>query len=197
MVKTCREAESWKCVTCWQESGITLSDGPQTKNTTSHVETTVIKPLKATKATKSIRRRPLCEHGQQRHLCKDCGGASICEHGRRRHVCKDCGGKGICPHGRQRCRCKDCGGTDGAVVTTTLAQVRVHCLLITVGCIGLRLSVADDAVVRCHEHKCESIAYYTGVHRATTRGCRKMNITTMHGCWAAMDVSFGCVGLTN
>ena len=110
MAETCREPESWKCVTCWQESGITLPDVPQTKNTTSRVETTVIKPLKATKATKSIRRRPLCEHGQQRHLCKDCGGASICVHGRRRHVCKDCGGNSLCLHGRQRHLCKDCGG---------------------------------------------------------------------------------------
>ena len=25
----------------------------------------------------------ICEHGRQRHRCKECGGASICEHGRR------------------------------------------------------------------------------------------------------------------
>ena len=51
-----------------------------------------------------------CEHGRQRHRCKDCGGASICEHGRHRYRCKDCGGVGICEHGQYRNLCKECGG---------------------------------------------------------------------------------------
>ena len=31
----------------------------------------------------------ICEHGRERNLCKECGGASICEHGRRRSECKE------------------------------------------------------------------------------------------------------------
>ena len=49
-----------------------------------------------------------CEHGRQRHGCKECGGAGICEHGRVRSVCKECGGAGICEHGRVRSVCKEC-----------------------------------------------------------------------------------------
>ena len=66
-------------------------------------------------------RRPKkkCPHGRQRHLCRDCGGASICEHGRQRTwcrdcggaSCRDCGGASICEHGRQRAQCRNCGGT--------------------------------------------------------------------------------------
>ena len=33
-----------------------------------------------------------CEHGRQRSVCKECGGASICEHGRWRSICKECTG---------------------------------------------------------------------------------------------------------
>ena len=51
-----------------------------------------------------------CEHGRQRHICKDCDGVSICEHGRIRNKCKDCCGVSICEHGRQRSHCKDCDG---------------------------------------------------------------------------------------
>ena len=40
-----------------------------------------------------------CEHGRQRHNCKDCGGGGLCEHGRRRTLCKDCGSGSICEHG--------------------------------------------------------------------------------------------------
>ena len=61
--------------------------------------------------TKRKRVRHVCEHGRQRCMCRDCGGASICEHGRRRSQCKDCGGASICEHGRQRSHCKDCGGS--------------------------------------------------------------------------------------
>ena len=52
-----------------------------------------------------------CEHGRQRNVCKECGGASICEHGKRRSCCKECGGSGICEHGRLRSSCKECGGS--------------------------------------------------------------------------------------
>ena len=52
----------------------------------------------------------ICEHGHRRNTCKECGGKGICEHGRHRYFCKECGGKGICEHGRQRSRCKECGG---------------------------------------------------------------------------------------
>ena len=52
-----------------------------------------------------------CPHGRQRHVCKECGGASICEHGRVRSKCKECGGASICEHGRVRSQCKECGGS--------------------------------------------------------------------------------------
>ena len=32
----------------------------------------------------------MCEHGRQRHHCKDCEGSSFCEHKRRRTQCKEC-----------------------------------------------------------------------------------------------------------
>ena len=62
--------------------------------------------------TKRKRRRAgsTCEHGRQRHRCKECGGSQICEHGRRRSRCKECGGSEICEHGRMRSQCKECGG---------------------------------------------------------------------------------------
>ena len=41
-----------------------------------------------------------CEHGRERHRCKECGGSQICEHGRQRCRCKECGGASICEHGR-------------------------------------------------------------------------------------------------
>ena len=59
---------------------------------------------------KTVRERNKCEHGRQKTLCKECGGASICEHGRQRNICKECGGSSICEHNRQRNQCKDCGG---------------------------------------------------------------------------------------
>jgi len=52
-----------------------------------------------------------CEHGRQKHTCKECGGASICEHGRRKSQCKECGGASICEHGRRKSQCKECGGS--------------------------------------------------------------------------------------
>lgn len=51
-----------------------------------------------------------CEHGRQKNLCKECGGASICEHGTRKRICKDCDGASICEHGRQKSNCKECAG---------------------------------------------------------------------------------------
>jgi hypothetical protein len=52
-----------------------------------------------------------CEHGRQKHQCKDCGGSGICEHGKNKYTCKECGGSGICEHGRQKHLCKECGGS--------------------------------------------------------------------------------------
>jgi hypothetical protein len=49
-----------------------------------------------------------CEHGRQKHKCKDCSPKSFCRHGRLKGRCKDCGA-GYCQHGRQKDRCKDCG----------------------------------------------------------------------------------------
>ena len=72
----------------------------------------------------------ICEHGRERHRCKECGGGGICEHGRQRSQCKECGGvsnlrarssapqvqgvrwvRQICEHGRERSLCKECGGS--------------------------------------------------------------------------------------
>ena len=48
----------------------------------------------------------VCEHGKQKHQCKECGGSSICEHGRMKTTCKECGGSSICEHGRRKTTCK-------------------------------------------------------------------------------------------
>jgi hypothetical protein len=37
-----------------------------------------------------------CEHGRNKHICKDCG-TGHCQHGRQKHQCKDCG-TGYCQH---------------------------------------------------------------------------------------------------
>ena len=55
-----------------------------------------------------------CEHGRQRHTCKECGGTSVCGHGKLRHRCKECGGASVCAHGRLRYRCKECMGEAAA-----------------------------------------------------------------------------------
>ena len=52
-----------------------------------------------------------CEHGRQKHQCKECKGSGICEHGRHKHQCKECKGISICEHGRQKQRCKECKGS--------------------------------------------------------------------------------------
>jgi hypothetical protein len=92
----------------------------------------------AKKAPRAYAPRTQCEHGRQKHKCKDCSPKSFsCQHGRLkgrckvqglRHgllptrapegalqglrkdflQCKDCG-TGYCQHGRQKDRCKDCG----------------------------------------------------------------------------------------
>ena len=49
-----------------------------------------------------------CEHGRQRHTCKQCVGSSLCKHGKRRSRCKECGGASICEHGKERSQCKEC-----------------------------------------------------------------------------------------
>ena len=65
-----------------------------------------------------------CEHGKQKHQCKDCGigycehgklkyqckdcGTGYCEHGKWKHICKNCG-NGYCEHGKQKHHCNDCG----------------------------------------------------------------------------------------
>lgn len=70
-----------------------------------------------------------CEHGRDKYICKDCGGAGICvhgiqkyyckaccggaycKHGVQKHVCIECGGIGVCKHGIQKYTCKACGGS--------------------------------------------------------------------------------------
>lgn len=52
-----------------------------------------------------------CDHGRQKNVCSDCGGASICEHGRRKYRCTNCNGNGICEHKRERARCRECNGS--------------------------------------------------------------------------------------
>ena len=52
-----------------------------------------------------------CEHGRQRHHCKDCNGSSVCERQRVRILCKDCNGASICEYQRHRSTCKAYNGT--------------------------------------------------------------------------------------
>ena len=54
--------------------------------------------------------KKVCEHGKQRHICRQCGGKSICEHGVQKQQCTTCGGKSVCVHHRVRSQCVDCGG---------------------------------------------------------------------------------------
>jgi len=59
----------------------------------------------------SNKTRKLCEHGRQKHQCKECGGSSICKHSKRKAVCTECKGSSICQHGRQKHQCKECNGS--------------------------------------------------------------------------------------
>ena len=49
----------------------------------------------------SGRKRAKCEHGREKHRCKDCGGSGICPHGREKRRCKECGGSAICRRARE------------------------------------------------------------------------------------------------
>ena len=53
-------------------------------------------------------KRPQCQHGRRRTICKLCGGGSFCEHGQRRTRCKQCHGSGICEHFQHKYTCRLC-----------------------------------------------------------------------------------------
>ena len=77
-----------------------------------------------------------------RSHCKECGGASICEHGRQRHRCKECGGSqsastvvsahsarsavghGICEHGRVRSSARSAAGHQSASTVVCALSAR-------------------------------------------------------------------------
>ena len=53
-----------------------------------------------------------CEHGKQKHRCRDCGGSSFCEHNKRKTYCETCGGSELCIHKKRKARCRECNGTE-------------------------------------------------------------------------------------
>ncbi len=113
--------------------------------------------LKCSERNKIKRNKNKCEHGRQRHTCKDCGGKSICIHRRRRHTCKDCGGKSICIHRRVRHRCKDCGG--GSVCIHR--RVRSVCK----DCQGNGICIHKTERRRCKD--CDPNGHLTGLVRCS------------------------------
>jgi hypothetical protein len=60
-----------------------------------------------TRCCKTHGTKYFCEHGRQKHQCKECG-TGYCHHNRQKYQCKECG-TGYCIHGRQKLRCRDFG----------------------------------------------------------------------------------------
>ena len=60
--------------------------------------------------------KSLCEHGLQKHKCKECGGKSLCHHHIQKSRCVKCFKEGLrpsglCEHGREKWRgCRECDG---------------------------------------------------------------------------------------
>jgi len=53
-----------------------------------------------------------CDHGRQKHQCRDCGGSNFCSHGRIKYTCRDCGNRTNCSHGKIKNNCIDCRGNN-------------------------------------------------------------------------------------
>ena len=87
------------------ESENTLLVPPEPDNSfdISGNDDSVLIPLEASKSKKRVK----CQHGKDKRLCKDCGGAGLClPHGKDKRLCKDCGGTGYCSHGKTKFFCK-------------------------------------------------------------------------------------------
>ena len=54
------------------------------------------------------------------------GERSLCQHGQRRSTCKECGGSGLCDHGRRRSRCKECAEPHQQVQSKSAGKPRLQ-----------------------------------------------------------------------
>jgi len=55
-------------------------------------------------------KRNVCEHGNRKDRCVDCGGKGVCEHKKRMRDCKICSPQSFCEHDRKKSRCVECHG---------------------------------------------------------------------------------------
>ena len=53
----------------------------------------------------------ICEHGRQKHQCRDCKGSAFCEHNKQKSKCRACKGSEICEHDKRKSRCRECKGS--------------------------------------------------------------------------------------
>jgi len=115
------------------------------------------------KKTNAPRVYKKCEHGRQKHSCRDCRGSSVCLHNRQKSQCKPCGGKSICIHDRIRSKCKDCGG--GSICIHN--KVKSHCR----ACGGSKYCEHDKQKHRCKECKGLSLCHH-GKVKYECKACR-------------------------
>ena len=77
-----------------------------------------------------------CEHGREKHHCRDCSGSCVCPHNRQKHECRDCG-TGYCEHGRTKRSCADCKG-NSRCHHNKLKQICHECGGVTICAHGLQ-----------------------------------------------------------
>jgi hypothetical protein len=91
-----KEAEAFTCKGCTGKYTDGSGRGSDTKYNYGSCSSKCREAAK--KAPRSVARK--CQHGRQKHKCKDCG-TGYCQHGRRKDMSKDCG-TGYCQHGRRK-----------------------------------------------------------------------------------------------
>ena len=80
--------ERKKCARC--KVNILVSEFKERRN--GELNKSCNRCLEVKKAWKANHPETKCEHGKQKHICKECKGSSICEHQRRKNECRFCAG---------------------------------------------------------------------------------------------------------
>jgi hypothetical protein len=90
-----KEAEAWTCkyTGCNVKYTDATSSGAKSKRNYGFCSSECRELMKKAQKCRVARK---CEHGRNKHICRDCG-TGHCQHGRQKHQCKDCG-TGYCQH---------------------------------------------------------------------------------------------------
>lgn len=106
-----------------------------------------------------------CIHGKEKIYCKEgCGGSCICEHGNKKPRCKDCGGSAYCIHKKEKRYCKEgCGGSEFCIHNKEKRYCRE-------GCGGSAYCIHDKIKRLCKEG-CGGSAYC--IHEKQKGRCKE------------------------